>query len=362
MALQRALKAVRLEATDRIPNWEFLSNPAFEHALTGIDPYQHPQQSALRMIELLDLDIAGIPLNDNPLPSMPENGVDAEGHRVGRWGGGATWRWDWGKQFQSEKEVLSYRPLENLDLSRVSMPVARDYSVPVGDLVAEFADDLEKSQGLLGDRALSSAPGFYNTFFMWPLLTFGWNLFLTTAMHYPQEMARIMDDFGQISLKVFTAWAEVQPTLFVSHDDICYTRGTIFSPSWLHCNVYPWYERLWEILHQKGVKVLFMSDGNVDEVVDDVFACGADGIMGEPYTNLENIALRYPDKIILGNIDNRILATGDRDTIYAEVKRCTSFGLDCPGYFYSVSNHIPYNLPVDAVRHYFDACNKLGRR
>jgi uroporphyrinogen-III decarboxylase len=160
----------------------------------------------------------------------------------------------------------------------------------------------------------------------------------------------------------FTAWAEVEPALFISHDDICYTRGTIFRPSWLRRYVYPWYERLWDILHQQGVKVLFMSDGNVDDIVDDVFACGADGIMGEPYTKLELVAERYPEKIILGNIDNRILATGDKQVIYDEVQRCTNFGLDCPGYFYSVSNHIPYNLSVDAVRHYFDACEKLGRR
>jgi uroporphyrinogen-III decarboxylase len=97
-------------------------------------------------------------------------------------------------------------------------------------------------------------------------------------------------------------------------------------------------------------------------VADDVFACGADGIMGEPHTDLASIAGRYPDKILLGNIDSRILAGGDRDAIYAEVERCTRYGRDCPGYFYSVSNHIPYTVPVDAVRTSFEACEILGRR
>jgi hypothetical protein len=362
MSRTRALHAIQLTATDRIPNWEFLSNPDFEYALTGIDPAQHPQLSALRMVDLLDLDIATVPMDDNPLPPIPENGVDANGHKVARWGGGTTWRWDWGDQFKSEEEILAYHPLENLDLRQVSMPVARDYTVPLTDLVSEFSATLEQSQLLLGDLALSGVPGFYNTFFMWPLLTFGWELFLTTAMAYPMEMARIMDDFGYISLKVFTAWAEVQPALFVSHDDICYTRGPVFSPAWLRRYVYPWYERLWDMLHSRGVKVLFMSDGNVDAVVDDIFTCGADGIMGEPYTNLAVVAKRYPDKIILGNINNRILAGGDKHAIYAEVARCAHYGIDCPGYFFSVSNHIPYDIPVDAVRHYFDACAYYGRR
>ncbi|MDF1515939.1 MAG: uroporphyrinogen decarboxylase family protein, partial [Anaerolineae bacterium] len=311
MSRSLALQAINLESTDRIPNWEFLSNPDFECALTGIDPYTHPQKSALRMVEILDLDIASVPLSDDALPPLPEDGVDAEGHRIGRWGGGTTWRWDWGAKFKTEADVLIYQPLMHMDMRESSMPVARDYRRSVAELADEFANELKRSQDLLGDNALSGVPGFYNTFFMWPLLTFGWDLFITTAMQYPAEMARLMDDFGQISQKAFSAWAEVQPTLFVSHDDICYTRGPVFNPKWLRRYVYPWYERLWDILHKRDVKVLFMSDGNVDDVVDDIFACGADGIMGEPYTNLEAVVQRYPEKILLGNADNRILMSGE---------------------------------------------------
>ena len=149
----------------------------------------------------------------------------------------------------------------------------------------------------------------------------------------------------------------------ISHDDICYTRGVAVNPEWLRKYVYPWYEKLWEPLHKQGIKVLFMSDGRIDEIADDVFACGADGIMGEPYSDLEAIAKKNgKDKILLGNIDNRVLLSGSKEKIYAEVERCTRFGQDCPGYFYSVSNHIPYNVPADAIRHYFDACNKMGER
>ena len=35
MDRERALKAIRLEPTDRIPHWESLSNPAFEEMITG---------------------------------------------------------------------------------------------------------------------------------------------------------------------------------------------------------------------------------------------------------------------------------------------------------------------------------------
>ena len=43
MSLQRAVNAIHLKPTDRIPQWEFISHPAFERVLTGIDPYQRPR-------------------------------------------------------------------------------------------------------------------------------------------------------------------------------------------------------------------------------------------------------------------------------------------------------------------------------
>ena len=362
MALKRALRAIHLEPSDRIPNWEFISHPDFERAITGIDPYQHPQRSALRMAEILDLDIAYVPANDDPVPPLREDGLDSEGHRVVRWGASTTWRWNWGDQVRTEEDVLAFQPLEQLDLSGTSIPEADDYSVSEEELVERFRKRLEENQALLGHLALSGVPGWYNTFFMWPLLTFGWELFLTIALEHPAEMKRIMDDFGQISLKVLTAWSQVAPSLFVCHDDLCYGKGPVFNPNWLRKHVYPWYERLWEPLHAQGVRVLWMSDGRVNDVADDIFACGADGLMAEPCTDLEPIALKYPEKILLGNIDNRILKHGTKEDIYADVERCTRIGHDCPGYFYSVTNHTTYDLPVDSVRHYFDACERLGRR
>jgi hypothetical protein len=57
---ERALKAINLEPTDRIPHYEFLSNPDFETELTGIDAYQHPLKARLRTLELLDIDMTGL--------------------------------------------------------------------------------------------------------------------------------------------------------------------------------------------------------------------------------------------------------------------------------------------------------------
>ena len=47
----------------------------------------------------------------------------------------------------------------------------------------------------------------------------------------------------------------------------------------MHKYVFPRYEEYWDILHKAGKEVIFMVDGCVNRYVDDIFACGARGII-----------------------------------------------------------------------------------
>ena len=367
LSYERALKAINLEPTDRIPQWPVMDCPAFVQELTGIDPHEHPQRAMLRLTELLDLDISRVPTSDEPSQVRFAEGqdvaLDAEGHEVVRWGTGSTSGWDWGKKFCTVEEVLAFEPLDHL----AEMPLAHsgarhDFRKPVADLAYEFGEPHRQLQELVGARALVNG-SFYLTLFMWPLMTFGWEFFFEASLREPGRFKEILDQFASISCKVMEAWSLTDVRCFVSHDDLCYKQGPICSPRWLRANVYPWYEVMWRPLRARGIKVVFLSDGNVDQVVDDVFAAGADGILGEPTTNYEAIAKRYgQSKIIVGNADGRILLLGSREDVYAEVARCTRLGRECPGYFYSTTNNIPWNVPVENVKAFFEACAEMGAR
>ena len=58
-----------------------------------------------------------------------------------------------------------------------------------------------------------------------------------------------------------------------------------------------------------------LTDGNPETIVDDIFACGADGLISEPFADYHRINRRHPDKILAGEGDNRILQTHDREAI-----------------------------------------------
>ncbi|MGC8778259.1 MAG: uroporphyrinogen decarboxylase family protein [Candidatus Caldatribacteriaceae bacterium] len=368
---ERALKAIFLQETDRIPHWEFLSNPDFEWELTGINPREHPQKARLRTLELLDIDVEIPPRSDTPVVfQMTEEGQlrNVQGKPVAAWGSGITWAWDHGARFSSLEEILQFDPIEHF-LYRESEeifedldPLQRFLHLPQEEMSAKLNEDFHFLQGLVGERAL--VPGhYYRTLLMWPLMLFGWERFAELVYCYPDHFQRIWKGFAEISLKVMQAFAATDIEVFTSHDDLCMTRGPIFNPEWYRRNLYPYYEKLWEPLKKAGKRIIFISDGKLDAVIDDVLSCGADGFFAESHTDLEALSRRYgKDKVLVGNLDGRILEYGDREDIKREVERCARFGKECPGYFFCVGNHLTHSIPPQNIQHYFEVAQELGQR
>jgi len=164
-------------------------------------------------------------------------------------------------------------------------------------------------------------------------------------------------------MRDFRAWAQCDIKAFISHDDICMTEGPLFSPIWLRKHIFPWYKRLWKILKDRGIGVIFCSDGNITPIVDDIADAGADGFILEPWCDLDYIAKKYGDsRVIMGNVDLKILTFKGGEGVIGEVKRCLSTAGHHPGYFINVTGSIPDNVPLENLEAYFRACRKYGRR
>lgn len=196
--------------------------------------------------------------------------------------------------------------------------------------------------------------------FMWPLLVFGWELFLETCLD--DRFERVMDEFAEINRRVFTAFAKLPVNFIHCHDDIVNTRGPVCSPSWMHKYIFPRYEEFWSIVKASGKRVFFTSDGNMDKYADDVISCGADGIVTEPYTDFKAIARKHKDIMLAGEGDVRILMRNDPDEIDAMVKRMIETAQITGGYFMCIGNHIPWNTPPKAIKHYLDTSAELAYR
>jgi hypothetical protein len=288
-------------APKRIPHWEHWSCPDAETYLTGIDYYDHPRQCRLKLKELYPQLGLAIPEKDDPKPRPKldlegqSSSTDSAGHLRVRWGDGESGHWDWGKQFKSAEDVFKFSPLAQGDFTKIPVVESRDYS-DEERLYEGYRRWFPTDWGERAPEGSDASVGFYNTMFMWPLLTFGWELFLETCLD--ERFQRIMDEFAEINRRVFRVFARLPVNFVLCHDDIVTSRGPTCSPRWMHRYIFPRYEEFWGIVKAAGKQVLFMADGRMDAYADDVFACGARGIVSEPYTDFKAIARRHTDSFL----------------------------------------------------------------
>ncbi|NLN78228.1 MAG: hypothetical protein GX141_04865 [Armatimonadetes bacterium] len=343
----------------RIPHWEHWSCPDAESFITGIDYFERPKLCRERMRELYPcLELP--PIADDTPKKRPDEAEEAgEGGHLVRWGDGHSWQWDWGAQMKSAEDVFAFSPLAQADFSNIPVVESRDYR----DEETIYQGYRACYPAEWGDKApeeSSVAVGFYNTMFMWPLLTFGWELFLETCLD--QRFERIMDEFGEINRRVFRAFARLPVNFVICHDDIVTSRGPVCSPRWMNQYIFPRYEEFWSILKSGGKEVIFMADGCMDAYADDIFACGARGIISEPYTDWRAIARKHENCFIAGEGDNRILTRNNPEEIRAMVEQMVETAKMTGGYMMCIGNHIPYDIPPSAIKLYLDLSAELAVR
>ena len=345
-------------APTRIPHWEHWSCPDAETYLTGIDYYEHPRLCRERLRELYPQLRLGVPRTDDPLPRPEEQ----EDRGKGRWGAANRDHWqqeEAGKRFATEDEILAFSPLEQGDFTGWNIVEDGDFSSEE----AIYERYRKRYPAEWGDTAPEGDPasvGFYNTMFMWPLLVFGYERFL--ALCLLPEFERIMDEFAELNRRVFRAFARLPVNFVVCHDDIVLTNGPVCPPWWMHRYIFPRYEEFWGILKAAGKEVIFMVDGCIDAYVEDVFACGARGIITEPYTDFRAIAHAHEGCFIAGEGDNRVLMRNSPTEIDAMVRSMVETARMTGGYMMCVGNHIPWNVPPEAVKRYLDRSAEWAHR
>lgn len=210
---------------------------------------------------------------------------------------------------------------------------------------------------------LVSATGIYITLITGLIYIFGWEMLLTAIGIDPERFGDMVNRYASWIQQYYDALAESDASVIWSHDDMVWSNGPIFHPDWYRTYVFPNYKKFWRPLIENGKKILYVCDGDYTQFVDDIADCGAHGFWFEIFTDLKYIAENYGQThFMMGNADTRILLSGTKEQIRAEVERCLNIGKKCPGYFMSVTNHIPPNIPVKNALYYNQVYEELNRR
>ena len=353
MSYTRAVAALRLQPTDRIPQTETLEHPAYIRQVSGIDPYVDPVGAGLRALEALDLDwVFGLHRHAVRFEAGQTVKDLGAGRLLTDWGLiGSSWQDV--PLFTSPEEVLRYRPLEDAEF-RVPL-ISRERR-------ASYVGGPWAQQATIGDRALATGL-YYTTLFQYGIMAFGWEHFLLAAAMDPETFDVILEQFAEISRQNVAAWVTGDCPMFMFHDDVAITRGLVFAPEWYRKYLFPKYERILEPARRAGKRIVFVSDGNYTELLPDLFAVGVDGVMVDERMDLAAILARHGrDKVVIGNVDVQVLTWGTPEEIRREVRRCCDLGRDCPGYFIKCFGDLPQNIPTEHLDVYFDAVHTYGRR
>ena len=349
MSRKRALDAMFLKPVDRVPCQEWIDHPLFIKEVTGVDPYEYPAEAIVALLRELDADwYAGIPGRSVKFEKGETKKDLGGGRYVSEWGfTGSAWSME--PDFHSYDDVLAYNPLEKTTFQERREAHRRTIS----RIMAQNA--------MLGPVSLI-LPSYYTTLFQSFILTFGWAMFLETAAAEPARFCQTIEWFTQISLEYTSYYAEnCELPVFWSHDDLALTRGLVFSPEWYRKHIFPNYERIFEPLKKAGKRILFVSDGNYTDLIDDLVAVGVDGLMIDQYVSLEWLMKRHGGKIaVIGNADIAPLTFGTPADVRKEVRRCMDAAKRYPGYFIRCHGDLPQNIPLENMYAYFHACRELG--
>lgn len=344
--------AMNLEMPARIPRTEFDAQTHWElvKAVTGIDvgvqsSDEAKRQASKAFIRAWNYDIL---LTSRIGNSELDQFHTSMGHAAYA-AGGVDYNNVLFCPFKSPEQVLAFDPWETYGTK------------DKGEIKRRFEEHYRQNCENYPD--LVNMTGIYITCLSGLIYIFGWEMLLLAAGLDAVGFGKVTNRYATWIQQYYDALAETDVPVIYSHDDIVWTRGAIFRPAWYRQYVFPNLKKLYAPLIESGKKVIFVSDGNYTEFVDDIAACGVHGFFFEPLTDLRYVAGRYGQThVIIGNADTRILLYGTKEQIRAEVVRCMTIGKSCLGFFMGVTNMIPANTPLESALYYNEVYEQLCRR
>ncbi|MGD8238607.1 MAG: uroporphyrinogen decarboxylase family protein [Armatimonadota bacterium] len=352
MSYEDGWAAINLEMPRRIPRTEYSAMGHWDlvKAVTGIDVYVESPREVKSRASNAFMRAWNLDLFFGTLIGSGEFGETHTDMGHAEYAAGGVDRRDTIHcPFSDSEEVLSFDPWEAFG--------EKDKQT----LVRRFEDHYRS--GCEARDFGVNMTGVYVTLVSGFIGIFGWEMLLLAAGADLERFGALANRYASWMQQYYDALAEADVPVVMVHDDMVWTEGAIFHPEWYRDYVFPNYRKYLAPVIESGKRVLFCSDGDFTEFVDDLVQVGIHGFVFEPLTSLEYIVEKYGQThVIVGNADTRILLSGTKADIRAEVERCMSLGRECPGFFMAVGNHIPANTPVESAIYYNQVYEELCRR
>ncbi len=174
----------------------------------------------------------------------------------------------------------------------------------------------------------------------------GFETFCTALYDDPELVDMMFRKVGGIVYALFEAALDRPNVGAIWYcDDIAYTEGLLTSPEVLRQHAFPWYREIARLAHDRGIPVIYHSDGDLWQVMDDLLDdIGFDALHPIEPKAMDIVGLKRAighKACLIGNIDVDLLARGTPEQV-AELTR-QRLEVLAPGGGYAVgsSNTVP---------------------
>ncbi|MDD4889433.1 MAG: uroporphyrinogen decarboxylase family protein [Phycisphaerae bacterium] len=189
------------------------------------------------------------------------------------------------------------------------------------------------------------------------------------ALVGPEEICYLFLDNPALVHRMMQSWLEMADAVsarvqehiefdeFFIGEDICYNHGLLISPDMVRRFLWPYYQQILANVRSRQKRRVYFhcdTDGNCDEAVDLYREIGLDKLSPIEIAagnDVVAIARKYPDLIISGGIDKRVLADG-REAIDEYLGRIMPPMVARGGYVPTCDHGVPDNVSFDSYMHY----------
>jgi hypothetical protein len=147
--------------------------------------------------------------------------------------------------------------------------------------------------------------------------------------YYLADCSDLIDELLEVQTLDAVRWVSHYPddhgvAAMMMGDDIAFKSGPIFSPAWFEEHYFHRLARVIEAYHEKGIKVMFHSDGNIMPILDQLVEAGIDGLNPLEVmagVNIKAIHKRYPHLFMTGGVDvSELLPFGTPEQVFEKTR------------------------------------------
>jgi len=190
----------------------------------------------------------------------------------------------------------------------------------------------------------------------------GWKPYAYAMADHPDLLSAYFEAVTNASVRDILNYRSLDAPAYFLCEDIACTRTQLFSPPFLRREFFPRLERIVDAYHRRGAKLIFHSDGNLNEILPDLVAAGIDGL--HPVDtgagmSVEETRKRFPGLVLIGGIDcMHLLPHGTPEQVRQACLQ--AIRVASPGYFLASTSEIHQGIPLDNFLAMKDAAEEGG--